>query len=152
MEKQSIRNEIYERVVQLSPDDREEALSAILSQLNQLLIEYQPTHIGIFLPLADEPDLRERYQSLRHSGKQLYLPSVDAQGAPCFIAYTLHTKCIKQGGRWRPQDDEPLLTDDLDLLIVPGRAFTLSGARLGRGSGWYDRWLAEHPNVVTVGV
>lgn len=152
MQKQHIRNEIYERILQLTTDDREEAMSAISFQLNQLLIEYQPTHIGVFLPLHDEPDLREWYASLWRSGKCVYLPSLDMNGNPTFVSYRAETKCVQTGGRWRPQDDEPLLTDDLDLLLVPGRAFTVSGARLGRGSGWYDRWIAQHPHIVTVGV
>ncbi len=152
MEKQHMRNEINKRIIQLSHNEREEALSTIVFQLNQLIIEYQPTHIGVFLPMHDEPDLRERYQMLWRSGKQVYLPSVDASGAACFAEFTSHTTLTHTGGRPHPVSTAPVLSDDLDLLIVPGRAFTLSGARLGRGSAWYDKWLAEHPNVVTVGV
>lgn len=32
----------------------------------------------------------------------------------------------------------------LDILIIPGRAFTKSGHRLGRGKGYYDKYLSRY--------
>ena len=39
-----------------------------------------------------------------------------------------------------------------DLVLVPGLAFDTTGARLGRGKGFYDRWLAANPTVRSVGI
>ena len=39
-----------------------------------------------------------------------------------------------------------------DLVLVPGLAFSTTGARLGRGKGFYDRWLAVNPTVPAVGI
>jgi len=39
-----------------------------------------------------------------------------------------------------------------DWVVVPGLAFDESGARLGRGGGFYDRALAAAPEPVRVGV
>ena len=39
-----------------------------------------------------------------------------------------------------------------DVLFVPLVGFTPSGKRLGQGGGHYDRWLAEHPGVLKIGL
>jgi 5-formyltetrahydrofolate cyclo-ligase len=41
----------------------------------------------------------------------------------------------------------------IDLVLVPGLGFAPGGARLGRGAGYYDRWLATLPDGArTIGV
>ncbi|MEL7189535.1 MAG: 5-formyltetrahydrofolate cyclo-ligase [Pseudomonadota bacterium] len=39
-----------------------------------------------------------------------------------------------------------------DIVFVPLIGFTASGDRLGQGGGHYDRWLAEHPKAMTIGM
>lgn len=50
----------------------------------------------------------------------------------------------------QPQADAEDVTPD--ALFVPLVGFTAEGARLGQGGGHYDRWLADHPAAVPIGL
>ena len=43
-------------------------------------------------------------------------------------------------------------TENFDAIIVPLLGFDDLCARLGRGSGWYDRFLSEQPKASKIGV
>ena len=57
-------------------------------------------------------------------------------------------------GIWEPTDEAPLLSDysRLDLVVVPGVAFSSDGKRLGRGKSFYDRFMPLVPRADFVGV
>jgi 5-formyltetrahydrofolate cyclo-ligase len=53
-------------------------------------------------------------------------------------------------GMLQPQAEAPALVPD--ILFVPLIGFTADCARLGQGGGHYDRWLAEHPPALAIGL
>jgi 5,10-methenyltetrahydrofolate synthetase len=49
-----------------------------------------------------------------------------------------------------PSSDGPRVVPD--VVLVPCVGYTTDGCRLGYGGGYFDRWLAQHPDVTAVGV
>lgn len=90
--------------------------------------------VGGYVALGDEPSLPP------HPG--LVVPRTSGSG---FVYARPHEGM--DTGTWgvrEPSADAPTVPwDHVDLVIVPGLAFDLSGRRLGRGGGVYDRALTQ---------
>ena len=67
---------------------------------------------------------------------------------PCFVNNLDHDLEMGPYGIQQPRmpQAEALPMEDIDLSIVPGVAFDKQNHRLGRGAGYYDRFLMSFPS------
>lgn len=89
------------------------------------------------------------------AGKRLGLPRTERAGqamqfhAVTDLANDLEVRHFKF---LEPRAGLPVIpAGEIDLVILPGLAFDARGNRLGRGAGFYDRFLA-HPNLKAASV
>ena len=109
-----------------------------------------------YLPLATEVDLRPLLADAIARGIRVAVPEVTSEGVfrPCLLR-SLEPADLETGpmGIALPRRREPVETAEIDLALVPGLAFDVAGQRLGRGGGFYDRFLPGlRREASTVGV
>ena len=89
------------------------------------------------------------------AGHTLALPRFADRTAPMTFArhsdpYAESDLEVGPFGMLQPEAEAESLVPD--VLFVPLVGFTPSLSRLGQGGGHYDRWLAEHPPALAVGL
>ena len=101
--------------------------------------------IMAYWPLPDEVDIRLLIHWLVEQGKTLVLPKVTSDETMELRHYTSQEDLV-EGAFHILEPVGELFTDydDIDVVLVPGLAFDAAGHRLGRGRGYYDRFLTAH--------
>lgn len=108
--------------------------------------------IGVFISLPTEMDTAPLIALARQSGKTVAVPVVFAEGRMRFAVLLLGSRRLKKNVYGILEPVRPEWVDSLDLVIVPGAAFTPQGDRLGAGAGYYDRFLAKRPRPTSLGI
>lgn len=107
-----------------------------------------------FAPLPDEADIMPALERLWSEGKRVLLPRVTGATTMELCNYS-GSQSLKAGafGILEPLGEPVPLPGDgvCTVILVPGMAFDSIGHRLGRGRGYYDRFLAI-TQAYTIGV
>jgi 5,10-methenyltetrahydrofolate synthetase len=123
----------------------------IVEQLKNKLVDSHT--IMAYWPLPDEVDIRLLINWLVEQGKHVVLPKVTGDETMELRRYVSQEDLI-EGAFHILEPNGELFTDFdiVDVALVPGMAFDAAGHRLGRGRGYYDRFLAAHPALKKIGV
>lgn len=125
------------------PSEQRERFSALLrEQLAAFLPQRGGAAVAVYAPLPHEVNL---LPLLREQPQHRYLfPRCLPGRKLCFHYVTDIEHELQPGahGILAPAASCPMADpQDIDILVVPGVAFTSGGKRLGYGGGYYDRFL-----------
>lgn len=141
MTKKELRAAMRDRNLGMTPRQRAGASERIFSRIGRLEAFAAARTVALFCALADEPETAEALARWR-AVKRIVVPRVEGD-VMRFFEYDPRTLRPGAFGIAEPGPDARLCKPhEIDLMIVPGTAFTPSGRRCGRGRGYYDRYLS----------
>lgn len=144
---------------------RKEHAAALPSEVSALvfnrppaaLLELVPEGATVGLYRSDEGEAPSRgyIRFFFERGNRIALPRVTTLDKP--MEFRLHTDPYEESdlesGVWglrQPGVDAPVVVPE--VLFMPLVGFTANGDRLGQGGGYYDRYLAAHPQTIAIGM
>ena len=140
LSKSNLRLAVKQQIKRMTADDKEHASQQIL-RLLEVHPQFQRAHtVMLFYSLPDEVNTHGFIQKWA-TQKRILLPRVEGDHIiPCEYSEDKRTK-----GAYGIMEPEriPALASNVNLIVVPGVAFDYSGNRLGRGKGYYDRFLSQ---------
>ena len=149
MDKKTLRAEIKVLKKQHTKEQLLEQSEKILAQLEQHPDFVKAQRVMLYSALPDEVQT-QAFLEKWHLKKQIILPTVVGDDI-IPVAYEKDTDFAVGDFNILEPQNEPY-KGDFDLIVVPGVAFDHKGNRLGRGRGYYDRFLCQHLSVKRIGI
>jgi len=143
--KEELRESIRARLRDLPPEEIAWKSYLICDHIQRLPVWQEARIVSLFASLPNEPVTEFLWEDIRASGKKVCYPKVIGENLSLIL---VSDPAELVNSRWQlrePVMREPNLQalEKIDLLLVPGLAFSPDGHRMGRGGGFYDRLLAR---------
>jgi 5-formyltetrahydrofolate cyclo-ligase len=145
-DKQSLRQAI---LAQRSVKQSSETQSGFTRELTTLVSDLGVRRIGCYLSFGSEPPTREFITTVKEAGIIVACPRIETDGSMVFAELGQSTEQTKLGFEQPLGQEVP--KSDLELLVIPALAIDETGDRLGRGAGYFDRYLQNYLGI-TVGM
>lgn len=142
--KAELRKKILQEMKTLSQEQKQ-AMDRVLTERFLKHPFYQEAKtIATYLSFPHEFQTQELIKRMLKDGKKVLIPKTYPKGRMEFVVYNPQQLAKTSFGLLEPQGDlEVVEPSQIDLIHVPGLAFTTEGYRIGYGGGYYDRYL-EH--------
>ena len=121
----------------------------IMAQLEQMSAFREAQVVLLYYPVHNEVDLRPLLT--KYEGRKTFLLPVTHRRSMEVRPYD-GEDMMRKGRLGVPEPQTETYKGSIDLIIVPGVVFDQHCHRIGRGGGYYDKFLAKHLTTTKIGV
>lgn len=155
-EKLRLRNAIHERLSHINEQERNVESRTLCKQVLHILPK-EPINICVFYPLKDEVNIQLLISELIKQNCNIFLPCFEDNALMFRKMEDIRTLSPGAFKIPEPPKNAPKLDpQELSYALIPARAYTKDGKRLGRGNGGYDKWIrlqrAANPQTIFIGI
>ena len=144
--KSELRKQVLHEMKALSQEQKQAIDQALTERLLQHPFYQEAKVIATYLSFPHEFQTQELIEQALKDGKKVLIPKTYPKGRMDFVVYDPQQLVKTSFGLLEPQGDlEVVDASQIDLIHVPGLAFTTDGYRIGYGGGYYDRYLKYFP-------
>ena len=145
--KPAVRRLLRERLAAIAPADRQSRSALACAWVTAMPEFDQAQVVMLYLSMAEEADTAPLALRCWRAGKTVVVPKVswDQRRMLPIEITSLTSGVVRTAGTGiaEPVEGKPVPVDMIDLVIVPGLGFSTTGSRIGRGMGFYDRFLGQ---------
>ena len=140
--KSELRKQALQEMKALPLEQKQFIDQALTERLLQHPFYQEAKIIASYLSFPHEFQTQELIDQALKDGKKVLIPKTYPKGRMDFVVYDPQQLVKTSFGLLEPQGDlEIVPASQIDLIHVPGLAFTTEGYRIGYGGGYYDRYL-----------
>lgn len=140
------------KILSLPQKARQKSDKAACSFLNDI-IKDDLKFVASYSPLPDELDISD-FNSKLILLRKLVLPKTEGNLLKFYWVEDLNHLTRSKLGHFEPitPHSRAVKKEDISIIIVPGLGYDDQNTRLGRGGGFYDRFLSSAPLIKTISV
>lgn len=150
-----MRSEFRRRISEISSRVRKAKSGKILKKILKDVLFQEAKTVFTYVALPQEVQTAGLIRQALRLGKRVFAPRMKARNPHFDICEILDpVRHLKKGryGVLEPKRGRKIHRGQLDLIIVPGLAFDKEGNRLGRGKGFFDRFLEKTGKTPKIGL
>ena len=146
LNKAALRRQLKDKVATLTEEQRHRKSLAACALVASSPEFAAARVVMLYLSTPTEVDTSPLALKCWQAGKTVVVPKVSwdqRRMLPVEISSLADPTTLTGPGIREPVAGKPVPTEFIDMVIVPGLGFSNNGYRIGRGMGFYDRFLAQ---------